>query len=140
MDHISIETLGKLRAVGFTYPEYEHFINYGMVYYYNGDEYFIGGYSTGDFSERDKEVAKYGEWLPDSSQLLSWLTDTAFSVTISVEDLFFSVQAIDTVDGTQYIGRDVTPANALAKTIIKICKANRRPYVPPIKPRLEIIP
>ena len=45
MDYITIDTLRKMKAVGFTYPEYEHFLNYGMLFYYNDDEYFIGGFS-----------------------------------------------------------------------------------------------
>ena len=39
MDYITIDTLRKLQAVGFTYPEYEHFLNIGMMFFYNDDEY-----------------------------------------------------------------------------------------------------
>jgi len=140
MDYITIDTLHKMRAVGFSYPDYEHFLNYGMLYHYNGDEYYIGGFSSGEFSDQDKEVAEQGEWLPEASQLLSWLTDTDFSVSISVEDgVYFTIQATDMLDGTLYNGGGLTLANALAKTITKICKSNRRPYIPKSRLRLEII-
>ena len=140
MDYITIDTLRKMRAVGFTYPEYEHYLNFGMLFYYNNDEYFIGGFSSDTFSDLDKEVAKQGEWLPEATQLLEWLTNTDFKVDISIaEGQYFSIQAVDMIDGTLFNGGGLTLANALAKTITKICKANRRSYVPRAKLRLEII-
>ena len=139
MDYITIDTLRKMKAVGFTYPEYEHFLNYGMLFYYNDDEYFIGGFSNNTFSDLDKEVAQQGEWLPEAAQLLEWLTNTDFKVTISIDEgQYFSIQAIDITDGTLFNGGGLTLANALAKTITKICTANRRSYVPRAKLRLEI--
>ena len=140
MDYITIDTLREMKAVGFSYPDYEHFLNYGMLYYYHDDEYFIGGYSDGDFSDLDKEVTQQGEWLPEATQLLEWLTNTDFKVSISVDDgQYFSIQAIDMIDGTLFNGGGLTLANALAKTITKICESNRRDYVPKAKLRLEII-
>ena len=140
MDYITIDTLRKMRAVGFTYPEYEHLLNYGMLFYYNDDEYVIGGFSNDTFSDLDKEVARQGEWLPEATQLLEWLTNTDFKVDISIDEWqYFSIQAIDMIDGTLFNGGGLTLANALAKTITKICKANRRSYVPRTKLRLEII-
>lgn len=140
MDYVTIDTLRKMKAVGFSYPDYEHFLNYGMLYYYHGDEYFIGGYAAGDFSELDKEVAQQGEWLPEAMQLLEWLTNTDFKVNISIDDgQYFSIQAIDMADGMLFNGGGVTFANALAKTITKICKSKRRSYIPKPKLRLEII-
>ena len=139
MDYITIDTLRKMKAVGFTYPEYEHFLNYGMLFYYNDEEYFIGGFSNNTFSDLDKEVAQQGEWVPEAAQLLEWLTNTDFKVTISIDEgQYFSIQAIDITDGTLFNGGGLTLANALAKTITKICKANRRSYVPRAKLRLEI--
>lgn len=140
MDYITIDTLRKMKAVGFTYPEYEYFLNCGMLYHYNGDEYYIGGYSAGDFSDLDKEVAQKGEWLPEATQLLEWLTSTGFKISIAIDDgQCFSIQATDMVDGTAYNGSGHTLANALAKTITKICKSNQRSYMPKQKVRLEII-
>ena len=140
MDYITIDTLRKMKAAGFSYPEYEHFLNYGMLYYYHDDEYFIGGFSVGDFSSLDKEVARQGEWLPEATQLLEWLTNTDFKVNITIEDRqYFSIQAIDMIDGTLYNGGGLTLANALAKTITKICKTNRRNFIPKPKLRLELI-
>ena len=140
MDYITIDTLRKMKAVGFTYPEYEHCLNYGMLFYYNDAEYFIGGFSNNTFSDLDKEVAQQGECLPEAAQLLEWLTNTDFKVTISIDEgRYFSIQAIDTADGTLFKGGGLTLANALAKTITKICKTNRRSYLPMANLRLEII-
>lgn len=140
MDYITIGTLQKMRSAGFSYPDYEHFLNYGMVYRYNGEEYFIGGSSDGDFTDQDREAAEHGEWLPEASQLLSWLTDTDFSVEICVEDgAYFLIRATDKTDGTPYRGGGYTLANALARVIIKICKSNRRPYLPKSRQRLAIV-
>jgi len=140
MDYITIDTLRKMRAAGFSYPEYEHFLNYGMLFYYNDAEYFIGGFSNGTFSDMDKEAVQQGEWLPEAVQLLEWLTNTDFKVSISIDDgQFFTIKATDMVDGTLYNGGGLTLANALAKTITKICKSNRRSYVPRARLRLEII-
>ena len=140
MEYITIDTLRKMRAAGFSYPDYEHFLNYGMLYHYNGDEYSIGGFSAGDFSDKDKSIAENGEWLPDSNQLLEWLIDTNFKINISVGDeKYFSIQATDLINGNLYNGGGATLADALAKTITKICKSNQRPYIPKPKLRLEII-
>lgn len=138
MDYITIDTLRKLQEVGFSYPEYEHFLNIGMLFFIDGDEYLIGG--CGDvFTERDEEVAKHGEWLPDATQLLSWLKNTGFVVAFAVdEEGYYSAQAKDMKNETLYIGGDYTLANALAKVIYKICKSKRREYVPQATLRLEI--
>ena len=140
MDYITIETLRKMREAGFTYPDYEHLLNYGMLYHYNGDEYFIGGFSACGFSDRDRDAAEHGEWLPEAAQLMSWLTDTDFGLCISVEDgRYFSIQATDMLDGTLYEGGGYSLADALAKVITKICRSKRRPYVPRSRLKLEII-
>lgn len=129
-----------MKAVGFSYPEYEHLLNHGMMFYYNDDEYFIGGFSNGAFSDMDKEVVQQGEWLPEAAQLLEWLTNTDFKFNISIDDgQYFTIKATDMIDGTLYIGGGLTLANALAKTITKICKANKRKYVPRERLTLKLL-
>ncbi len=131
MDYITINTLKKLQAVGFSYPDYEHFLNQGMLFYYQDDEYRIGGFSKDDFTEQDKIVAEQGEWLPEASQLLAWLKNTDFRVTISMDETScYSVQATDIINNAFYNAGDYTLANALAKVIMKICKSHLRRYVP----------
>lgn len=139
MDYITINILRELQAVGFSYPEYEHFLNIGMLFFYHDDEYLIGGFSEGDFSEQDKEVAQKGEWLPEASQLLAWLRNTGFKVTVSMNEAnYYSVQAIDSINALIYSGGDYTLANALAKVIIRICKSKQRKYSPQTTFRLQI--
>lgn len=139
MDHITIYTLRKLQSVGFSYPEYEHFLNIGMLYFYHNDEYLIGGFTEGTFSEQDKEVAQKGDWLPEAAQLLAWLRNTEFDVTVSVNEAHYSVQAFDSINASVYSGNDYTLANALANVIYKICKSKRRKYSPKATFRLPII-
>ncbi len=139
MDYITIDTLRKLQAVGFTYPEYEHFLNVGMLFFYNDDEYLIGGFCNDNFSEKDIEVAQQGVWLPESSQLLEWLKNTHFNVKITLnEEAYYSVQATDTINQSLYSGSGYPLANALAKVIIKICKSKQRAYIPEPTLRLHI--
>lgn len=131
MDYITIYTLQKMRAAGFSYPEYEHFLNHGMLFYYQDDEYRIGGFSKADFTEQDKLVAEQGEWLPEASQLLAWLKNTDFHVAISLDESnHYAVQATDRINNAVYAGGDYTLANALAKVIMKICKSHLRQYTP----------
>ena len=140
MDNITVNTLRDLKAVGFSYPEYEHELNFGMLYFYHDDEYQIGGFCPDDFTEQDRIVAQQGEWLPDSSQLLEWLGNTDFSVNILMDDVHhFSVQATDTLNGLVYTGGGYGLANALAKVILKICKSKKREYIPRTTLRLQII-
>lgn len=130
MDYITVHTLRKLKKAGFSYPEYEHSLQTGMVYYYQDDEYTIGGGTFASFSEFDKAAARDGEWLPDSEQLLSWLKYTDFKVDISVEGNYFAVQATDLINGSVFTRDGFTLANALAFLIRKICKSKQREYVP----------
>ena len=140
MDYITLNTLQSLKDVGFSYPEYEHFLNNGMLFYYQGDEYFIGGYSNGNFSKQDMEIARNGVWLPEASQLLAWLVHTGFRVTITNEENgYYNIQAIDLINGSEYKGKDLTFANTLAVVIKKICKSQKREYIPEVTFRLQII-
>lgn len=131
MDFLTIHTLRKMRVAGFSYPEYEHFLNQGNLFYYQDDEYLIGGFSKDDFTEQDKIVAEHGEWLPEASQLLAWLKSTDFHVAISMDETsYYAVQATDTINHAVYVGGDYTLANALANVILKICKSHLRAYTP----------
>lgn len=111
-----------------------------MLYFYHDDEYVIGGNSLADFSEQDRLVSQQGCWLPDDSQLLKWLQETDFDVSIQwdSEERYFHVWATDCQNGVKYKAGGIDIANALAKLIYKICKSAQRPYVPHESLRLEI--
>ena len=130
MENLTFETMKALKSAGFTYPEYEHFLNYGMVYYYLGKEYTIGGCWDADFSKQDELIAREGCWLPDESQLCTWLVACDFSYQIQWDNKqrYFHVEIIDEVTGAQYHGGGITLVNALAKGILKICKSGLRCY------------
>lgn len=140
MSYITYQTMQKLLSVGFTFPDYEHFLNLGMVYYHKGNEYFIGGSCGSGYSEQDKYIAHNGCWLPCEDHLLEWLTRVEFDVSIRRDSVtrYFCVQAIDTLTRDEYHAGGVTLANALAKIIYKICKASIREFVPYSVDRLEI--
>ncbi len=139
MYNITIETLRKMQKAGFSYPDYEHWLNRGMVYDYHDDEYVIGGFCGDDYSQQEREVARECEWLPDADQLLSWLKDTDFKVSMDMENGYFSIEATDMINGAVYNGGGFTLADALAKVIMKICKSKRRPYQPKPMLRCEIV-
>jgi len=140
MGCITFETMQELISVNFSFPDYEHFLNLGMVYYYCGEEYVIGGFNSDEFTETDKKIAKEGCWLPDSMQLLEWLELVGFDVVIRFDasDRYFRVEATDCVNNAQYNAGGPVLAFALAKSIYKICKSKRRPYIPPAVERVQI--
>lgn len=141
MQNLSFETVKKMKSVGFSYPDYDHFLNKGMVYSHLGDEYVIGGYSLAGFSKEDQCVSENGCWLPDESHLLSWLNANSFSYTVqwSHDDQRYQVQAHDMLCGVNYNSSGLDLVNALAKVIIKICKSKMRDYVPSTALRLKVI-
>ena len=130
----------ELKNVNFRFPAYEHFLNYGMWYYYQGDEYVIGGNSLSVFSAMDRLVARDGCWLPTDSQLLQWLALVKIDVCIRLDagEQRYHIEAQDRINGTIYNSCGRVLAFALAVLIRKICKSNLRPYVPDEFDRLEI--
>lgn len=111
-----------------------------MRFFYKDDEYLIGGNSLDDFSETDRLVAKNGCWLPDESQLLKWLQNCDFDVTVqwNAATSYFSVFASAEDKGTQFTGGGITLVDALAKIIYKICKTRKPPPIPSDVFRIEI--
>lgn len=140
MENITYETMQKLKSVGFTYPDYEHFLNSGMMYDVQGEQYLISGNSVDGFSEQDRLAAQERCWLPDGEQLLKWLQNNGFAVTIQWDaaERYFHVMAKDGLSGTEYSRGGPTFADALALLIYKICKSARRPYIPEPTLRLEV--
>lgn len=140
MDHITEHMMRQLLSVGFSYPDYEHHLNYGMLFYYQDSYYYIGGWEHDDFSETDILAAQDGLWIPDGSQLLEWLKYNAFTVSIQFdsEEQYFHASATDTRTGRTYAGGGPLSSHALHKIIYKICKSNLREYAPEKKLRIPI--
>ena len=82
MTNLSREMKKRLDSVGFSFPDYEQSPNLGMVYFYQEDEYVIGGFCNTEYSKMDQEVINNGDWLPDSYQLMQWLQQCGFDVAI----------------------------------------------------------
>lgn len=141
MDNITEYMMRQLQSAGFSYPDYEHHLNFGMLYAWKGTTYRIGGWEDGDFTETDRQAAKEGLWLPNGSQLLGWLKGCGFSVSIRLDaDAgYFYVTAADLESGDQYTGGGPVLSHALHKVIYKICKSSRRPYRPDPILRANII-
>ena len=140
MGNITFNTMLKLKSVGFAYPDYEHYLNKGMLYFYRDDEYLIGGNSLAGFSENDQLASQQGCWLPDDSQLLKWLQETEFDVLIqwNSAERYFHIWATDCQNSVKYTAGGIILVDALAKLIYKICKSARRPYIPHESLKLEI--
>lgn len=140
MNCITYHMMQQLRAVGFSFPDYEHCLNLGMVFYYNNDEYYIGGFGNSEYSKLAIVAAREGCWLPSEDQLLEWLYLVGFDVDIHLtSDLMrFRVTAKDQVNQMQYFAQGGSLAYALHKLIYKICKAKKRQYIPRSLNRIEL--
>ena len=138
MEHITPHMMRQLLSVGFTDPDYEHLLNFGMVFEHNAVCRYIGGQDDADFTPADRKIASEGMWLPDTDHLLSWLSRNDFAADIRMSNGNFSVCAVDQQNGTSYCGGGTPLAFALYKVIYKICKSNHRLYRPAPIHRLEI--
>jgi hypothetical protein len=140
MDNITEYMMRQLQSAGFRYPDYEHNLNSGMLYAYEGTEYCIGWDGT-EFSETDRLVAEKGLWLPDGDQLLRWLTENGFRIKIDwdCETESFQINAADQNKNCQYTGGGKPLSYALHKVIYKICKSNPGQYIPENTLRLTIL-
>lgn len=84
----------KLRKVGFNFGEDEHLCWTGCVYYWNGENYIIGGYDESrynGYTETDRKAAKDGSRLATVSDLLWYIEDNGYSFEIkrSTEDRYY---------------------------------------------------
>ena len=138
MEHITPDMMRHLLSVGFIDPDYEHFLNYGMEFEHNDVCCYIGGRDDADFTPENQTVASEGLWLPDTDQLLSWLSRNDFSADIAMSEGIFHITATDLQTSESYTGGGTPLAFALHKVIYKICKASRRSYKPAPILRLEI--
>lgn len=123
MNYISLETKKRMESVGFSFADYEKFLNLGMIYSYHNDEYVIGGFCNNNFTEMDEIVSQNGEWLPDNFQLLQWLQQCGFDVSIlwKHEESVFYISATHADSGI-YETTSVDLAEGIGSIIYKICK------------------
>ena len=140
MEHITPDMMRQLLSVGFRDPDHEHFLNCGMVFEHDRFCCYIGGREDADFTPEDQQTASEGLWLPDTDQLLSWLSRNDFAADIRMSNGNFIVRAVDQQTGSSYTGGGYPLAFALHKVIYKICKSNQHPYRPAPVLRLEIYP
>ena len=139
--HVTYDQMVKLKTVGFSFPDFEHDLSGGMVYYYEGNCYVIGGPWRGKFTQQDQLVAKLGHWLPDDSLLWDWLYRNEFDVTYhwSDADQRFYLFAIDSIDNQQYSAVGEVLVYTLSELVYKICQSSIRCYTPERNLRLEIL-
>lgn len=126
MSYLTVEMIDNLRKYGFSFPEIERELcNPGNVFFFEGEEYVIGGKCNGTpLSEQDKIASLEGKWLPTTDQLLLWLQwklDKDITVKYhSAEKYFYS--EIQDSDGNTYTGSGPDLLCSLYKLILKILK------------------
>lgn len=126
--NISFETADELYALGFSYRHYHDHPQKGMVYYYDGSEWVIGGDSEAPLTEFEKNIVENGVWLPSEIQLIEWLLDNDFIFSIVNTDGFFDVVCKDTVTQIQYKSKMPTLDYTISAIIRKILKKKERKF------------
>lgn len=123
--NLTINMMLDLKKNGFTFEQFEHDCNPGMVYYYNQCEHIIGGICNGTPpSNEDHIISNEGIWLPDESHLMLWLQwKWNYDVTISYnsENRYFYGFVDNGIDDIiRGSGPDLLCC--LYKLVLKICK------------------
>jgi hypothetical protein len=118
--------IDNLRKYGFSFPEIERELcNPGNVFFFEGEEYIIGGKCDGTpSSEQDERVAGEGKWLPTTDQLLLWLqwkVDNDITIKYDSAEMYFYSEIQDP-DGNTYTGSGPDLLCSLYKLILKILK------------------
>lgn len=124
--NITAETARELYDRGFTYRHYQAHPHRGMVFFYQGMEWIIGGSADAPPQLTDVIIAD-GLWLPSESHLMEWLSDNGFVYAIVNTDGFFDVTCRDSLTQTEYHAKTTTLEVALAAVIKKILKKHERP-------------
>ena len=121
--NLTIDMVNILRSKGFQYKELEHMCNIGMVYYYDGVEYTIGGrWDESPLTQDDHKISEIGTWLPDEAQLISWLQKNEYDISINYihEKSYFNAVAKKEIYSVSYKGSGPDLSCCLYKLILKI--------------------
>lgn len=123
--NLTYDMITKLKSVGFTFEQFEHLCSPGMTYYYEDNEYTIGGaWDSTPCSENDQKVAREGTWLPGEGDLARWLELTNHNIEIKYEDTYYHGKATDKM-GNVFEGGGADLLCCLYKMIYKICKQSK---------------
>ncbi len=128
MDYVTVSLAEELNSSGFSYKHYKENPHKGMVFYYENEEWIIGGQSDGDFSDEELKIINNGIWLPSQVHLMEWLEDNDFVYAIVNNDGFYEVICKDIHTNTQFQTKMPTLSYTLAKTIKKILKKHEREF------------
>ena len=126
--NITIFDAQELYALGFSYRHYQNHFHKGMVYYYEGAEWVIGGNADEDISNSDMKIIHEGIWLPSEMHLIEWLVNNDFVFHIVNTDHFFEFKCKDSITGTEYSTKVPTLEVASATVIKKILKKKERTF------------
>lgn len=126
MSYLTVEMIDNLRKYGFSFPKIERELcNSGNVFFFEGEEYIIGGKCDGTpSSEQDERVAGEGKWLPTTDQLLLWLqwkVDKDITIKYDSAEMYFYSEMQD-ANGITYTGSGPDLLCSLYKLILKILK------------------
>ena len=82
-----------LKKYGFSFEQFEHDCNPGLVYYFDNCEHIIGGKcDESPCTNEDQYIAEKGTWLPNASHLMLWLQwkqNCDVSIQYTAENRYF---------------------------------------------------
>ena len=107
---------------------FQQSLSKGMVYYYDNNEWVIGGNANEPITDFQEKIVKNGIWLPSENHLIEWLLDNDFTFSIVNNDGFFEINCLDSITGTKYSAKVPTLEFAIAAIIKKILKKHEREF------------
>jgi len=129
MGNLTVEMLNAIKKVGFSFEEYEHLCSPGHVYFYDQTIYTIGGaWDDTPCTDKDKQIAQEGVWLPDEADLMLWLQRKVnYNISINyIDDQQYFYGKAENTDGLSFTGSGPTLLCCLYKRIFKICRHNSK--------------
>ena len=134
----------KIKRQGFQYPSLENQAYIGKHILYDGQEWIIGGCTSGKSVSIPAKVLSQGMWLPTILELLQWLEYCEFVYTFSFgydENGYdvYECAALDSKTKTKFTASSSTMEFAIVKLISKIVRSKEREYLPQEPEGYEII-
>ena len=131
--NLTIDMMLNLKKYGFSFEEFEHDCNPGLVYYFDNCEHIIGGKcDESPCTNEDQYIAEKGTWLPNASHLMLWLQwkqNCDVSIQYTAENRYFYGKVIIS-ENVEINGSGPDLLCCLYKCVLKICKYEHSQKVP----------